>query len=276
MRAIRPQKASKKPVKKELSASELVDMYIETKKGSWADNTLYAVSVQLKSIPSEILLGNDGNALFQYLTKERKLKPYSTKINFTRAAGFIKWAVEEGRPEVNGFFNNFQTFIKHNRKLFSRVYVPKRVGHSVAECMKRIARMTDEEARKKAMQLLTTGMRWEESFTLKDGIVVGKGGARRQVHTATPEDENVRYSKTYHTFRKELLKVGLKPHDLRKAFATYIVSSQNMNLGELMAYMGWQSTQAAGSYIQSVREEQVTKSIREGMQDLFKKVGGKK
>lgn len=236
----------------------LVDKYIEAKKDAWAETTLAKERARLNAFDGDIVIKNDGATLYKYLTEERKLKPYTAKTAFVRVSDFIQWCMDEGHLPLS--FNNIKLFMKHQAKKFKHVYAPKRVGVSFQDAEAKLLSLEDEAVRAKALQLLYGGLRWEESLTLKDGKIIGKGNKPRDV-TFVKDPGQVGYRESYEKFHKHLKKLGLKPHDLRKAYANLILEAGG-HIGELMAHMGWSSSATAASYAQANRTAQLTKAIK--------------
>ena len=106
-------------------------------------------------------------------------------------------------------------------------------------------------------------MRFSEFQTIEDGVVVGKGGRRREIYvTDLPRPKG---DVSYGTFYRHLKEVGLKPHDLRKACLTRLVE-QGANEFELCEIAGWRNLNTASSYI---------KANKAKLKALMEKVNGK-
>lgn len=241
---------------------ELVEGYLKSKGNSWSSKTAAGALGHLRGLPADVVLSNNGKLIYEHLTTERKLKPYSTKTYMIRVADFLDWAMEEGH--VPRAFNNVKLYMRKNARLFKSVYQQNHTGFSFQEVLKRIAQIEDEESREFAAKLLATGLRIDESASLKDGMVVGKGNATRYVPAATKEHEAVRLKKHENTFRYHLKKVGLKPHDLRKAHANFLVEN-GATLPQLMAMMGWRTVQSAASYLASKGEQEFAEMVKKAM-----------
>jgi hypothetical protein len=243
----------------------MIEEYVQSKANSWSEKMKLNTRNQLAGFDGDTVLANDGARLYKFFTEERKLKPYSIKTYFVIVGEFVDWAMEQGH--ISRSFNNVKLYMKHNARLFKRVYAPQPVKHTLDEVLAKLKLIKSDETREKAGQLIRTGMRWEESFTLTpEGEVTGKGNAKRFVRTATPEDAAIRFTKTYQTFKVHLAEVGLKPHDLRKAHALWLAES-GAHIGELMAFMGWRSMQSAASYLQTAKERELTAKLK----DKFKR-----
>jgi integrase len=249
---------------------KVVQAYVIARAGNWSNVTVKNARSVLLSTGKQLALSNDGQRLYDYFKNERELAPYTIKTNMIRVGDFTDWAMESGHIDKD--FNRVKLFMNHHGRLFKRVYEQAPVKFTLEEVLSKIGRMRDPEAQAKAAQLVRTGMRYTESFTLKDGYVIGKGNAKRFIHTATPEDELVTYTKSSVTFWSELKKVGLKPHDLRKAHALFLASN-GAHIGELMTFMGWRSTQSAASYTQHARTQELTGKLNAAVKKAGNKVG---
>ena len=62
--------------------------------------------------------------------------------------------------------------------------------------------------------------------------------------------------------RKELAKIGLKPHSLRKLLATKL-SRSNMTYTDICAIFGWSSLATAQKYLQPLKEDQLKQKMKE-------------
>lgn len=77
--------------------------------------------------------------------------------------------------------------------------------------------------------------------------------------------ESCTFTHSYSTFLRELKKVGLKPHDLRKLCATEL-KRQGMSDIDLMKAMGWESITTAKAYLIPLEEA--------AMEEKFKMLKG--
>jgi len=223
---------------------KLIDQYLESKKLAWEESTLLSEAKRLNAHINGIAVGPE--RYFQELSQ--KLKPYTIKTVFIRLSHFEQWAADQG---LLGFAPRFGAFMRTNRNLFKSVYHKEELDVSFTEAKRLILGIKDELLKAKALQLLCTGARWSESFTLDaQGYVVGKGRKRRKLFNAT----QVNWPYTYQHFITRLKdETGLKPHSLRKLFATNLVD-QGVKEADLLKIMGWSSIVTASSYLQSKKE----------------------
>jgi integrase len=222
-----------------------VHAYIESKKLAWEATTIKSETARLIANLEGLEMGPD--AYYAKLIQTKK--PYTIKTTFIRIASFEKW--------LNGQ-SAYQDFIDKNRKLFRNAYEKEKLEVTFEEALERIKKIDDKELREKALQLIGSGARWKESTTLDgSGFVIAKGGRRRKLLNA----DSVRFEKSYSHFLRRLKdETGLKPHSLRKLFATKLVDS-GFTIQDLMMVMGWSSLQTAMSYLQTKKESELEKRI---------------
>lgn len=184
-------------------------------------------------------------------------KPYTRATVWTRVTDFWNWCQARGYTSTNPY----AVYREENAKLFKHVYSPRKPTMSYEEARKRIESISNAGARRKALELLASGMRYTESLTRdNEGYVVGKGGRVRE--TFVPELDGPAFSGKYHELRRELARVGLKPHMLRKLFATKLAAKANEF--ELCEIMGWSALQTAKAYVNVADERK--KRLVEGVQ----------
>ena len=181
-----------------------------------------------------------GWAAEHLLTTTRALKPYSRLTTWVRVSHFWSWLhpIKE---------NPYATFKTSNPRLFTQTYERSKPDISYTQAILQINQIPCPHYRGWAMVLLQTGMRITESQNYEGGSVTGKGSKRRKVRGSVDGWNGVCGSRPY-TLRRHLARVGLKPHDLRKVFATE-VARRGANSFELCELMGWSSIETARSYI---------------------------
>lgn len=222
-----------------LDKSLLLASYLADFEFAWSKTTLRNEHYRLRAVLSE--LDGDPKRLWSHLEKTGVGK-YTRKTVWTRVVHFWDWMLEKGHVEGS---NGYREFKRQYARLFKNVY--KRTAPTIDfdSAMSAIGRLPDAATKRKAIELLTSGCRFQESFTYCDGIVTGKGGKQRAVYM--PKVDGPAYDRGYHTFRNSLKKVGLKPHDLRKIWARKM--AQNLNLWALCEAAGWESLETTRSYI---------------------------
>lgn len=235
---------------------ELITSYLDDMKLAWTPSTLRSEQYRLTAV-SEVLDGNP-TRLWDLL-ESKGTKSYSRVTTWTRVTKFWDWLIEKGHQDGP---NDYDRFRKRNGRLFKNAYVRSNPSLSFEQANIKISQLKDSEVRAKARQLLETGMRYSESFTLQDGRVVGKGGKSRRVFS--DRELQTSFSKSYATFRRQLSSCGLKPHDLRKIFLTECVN-KGANEFELKEIAGWSDLNTAASYI---------KTNEKKLKDLVRRVHG--
>lgn len=254
---------------KKLDLAKEIERYIDSKKSAWSPSTLNSEKYRLRGVTQEQLA--DPAALFAYLKDERKLKAYPLKTAFIRAGELVDFLMSEGK--IPQGVNAVKLYMRENANAFKHAYAKKAVDVTFEEAAERINKMENEELRKKALQLLYTGMRYAESLTLNsENQVVGKGGWHREVPMAkdVPADG---YEASYTTLYRHLKKLGLTPHMLRKLCATKLVELGAQE-ADLMKIMGWRSSQMASIYVQAKRERSLMTELKKELTN-GKQVSGK-
>jgi site-specific recombinase XerD len=229
----------------------MVNKYIESKKLSWSESTVKSEQSRLKHA-SDMTLG----PVAHYLKLKDELKPYALKTTFIRLSDFMQWQIDEAIIQGP---NTYKTFMKKNAKLFKGVYEKEKIEIGFKEAVQRIKGIADTEVREKAIQLLSTGMRWTESFTLDDlGMVTGKGNKRRRVFNK----QAVEFIQSKSSFARKLFRAtGLKPHGLRKLFANEMVK-RGFSSADLMQVMGWSDISTATSYLQAKKDDELAEKLK--------------
>lgn len=208
-----------------------IEQYLSNHAKVWSPTTLRSETYRMRTIEPYI---SDPQGLWEAL---QSLAPYTRRTYFIRARKYHDWVGTSPNP--------FTKFMEENAQLFRHVYEKKRPDMALEEAKGRIAQIKDSQARDAAMLLLSTGMRTCELKSYDGKTVVGKGGKRREVYGGK-KPVRCSYKKLY----KHLVKVGLKPHDLRKIFATELVRN-GANEFELTHIMGWSDINVALSYVNS-------------------------
>lgn len=215
-----------------------IEEYISDMQYAWSPSTMRSERHRLNGVAA--VLDGKPQSLWDRI---QNLKPYTRTTVWTRVCRFWDWLLD--KEYINGS-NEYTSFRKRNRRFFKGSYrrVPSRFHFS--EIDSRIQRILCPDSKAKANWILHNALRVSEFDTLKNGTVVGKGGHCRQIYNCgfSAPRKRVSYSK----FWRELKKVGLKPHDLRKAALTRLVE-KGANEFELCAIAGWSDLNTAASYI---------------------------
>ena len=236
---------------KAMRMEEAVQQYLWSKQNAWSKSTLKSERARIMStVPLDIPV--DAFAVEHVKEKLPSLAPYTRNTLWIRIVDLVEWLIQRNYIQGPNYFKIWQ---QDNRQLFKYNYERKTPSISYSEALTRIETITDEQDYKKAVQLLTGGLRWAESFTVtEDGWITGKGNKTRQVFV-----KPVEYHKSYNYFRKTLQQnTGLKPHDLRKIKATELVR-RGANLFQLCYFMGWSNTNTGLSYINAGQIEELGK-----------------
>lgn len=225
---------------------DLIEKYLESKKLAWEESSLKSERARLSAnVPGMV---NGPAAHFEELSKTKHRN--TIKTIFIRLASFEEFAYQT---------NKYRTFLKTHRNLFKHVYQREKIDISFEEAKKRILAIKDEEVRNKALQLLATGMRWSESFTLDaQNMVTGKGNKRRRIYNST----SAQFIRSYATFWRTLKReTGLKPHTLRKLYVTHLLRN-GLPIHEVKDIVGHSSIETTALYAQAPKEEALSDKLR--------------
>lgn len=233
--------------------NNLISEYLAARVNAWSPTTLKSEAARLNALAG--VIDKSAQALWDHLLTSQK--PYSRVTSYTRVVAFYDWAIEEGRMPGPNLYKKFK---KENARLFKHAYSKKIPDISMQDAEAKIAKIADRSIREKCLELLKNGMRFTESLTRdSNNMIVGKGGKKREVYG--PVSSNVR-SVSYFGVWAALRTVGLKPHDLRKIFATDLYR-KGLDQVDVAAVMGWSNFQTAASYIAPSNSQKLRKVINE-------------
>jgi len=184
-------------------------------------------------------------------------KPYTLKIVLTRLADLESWAIMEGKLTPPAFMAEL---LRRCYRRLQNSYQKERLSVTYETAGKLIEAISCPEVRAHAKAILQTGLRFRESVTLDldERTVIGKGGKKRPVFNLDVVTPNK--AMEYHTFRRGLATVGLKPHTLRKLAATRF--AKLLDPVDLLRTMGWTSMNTAQLYIQEANDEVIAQKLK--------------
>lgn len=223
---------------------DLIDLYIDDHKLSWAPSTLkserhrlYGLGIQLSTLPIQ---------LWEQIQAQ---KPYSRVTTWTRVTDFWQWLIDNNHIQGE---NEYAKFRRKNARLFKNAYQTSKPKITFEEAARLINKLPEGMHRNLALQILGSGERYSEAIQREGTTIVGKGSKRRT--TYRPKFTESNRTGSYASFRRALASIGLKPHDLRKLLATRLVE-RGMNEADLMEIMGWSSILTAKAYLQPKKEQ---------------------
>jgi hypothetical protein len=217
--------------------NSLINEYIESKRYAWSPNTMRSERHRLNGVAH--LLSESPEELWKGI---QHLKPYSRLTLWTRVVEFTDWMIEHGHKKENPY----KKWRRENAKQFKNCYVKTKPEISFDEALERIKKIKRADIRRRAIEMLCSGTRYDESGRCQEGLVSGKGSKLRTVYK--PRIDGPDYTGSYQNFRRTLAEVSLRPHDLRKLFLTRCVEL-GVNEFELCELAGWSSISTASSYI---------------------------
>ena len=229
-----------------------VDEYLKAHKFAMAASTYNSRKYRLHKWGRLI----DGNAhrLYSALS-DHGSAPYTIKTTFIIAAGYWDWC----NGAAHG--NPYREFMKKYRQLFLYAYTKEQLTTDYESARSMINGIEDSTIKGHALFLLNSGLRLSESYKVFEKgnryYVEGKGGKVREVFFTPPFKLAPRRA-LYSTLKR----LGLKPHSLRKLFATKLVKG-GMDLQDVCKVMGWSSLNTAMSYLQSSTDSQLQNHIQD-------------
>lgn len=232
----------------------LIQMYLEDQKLAWSPSTLRSEAARLDKHHALLALSPE-----QAWAALGHLRPYTRVTTWTRIVKFVDWAISTGNLAGPNLFSLFRI---RNARLFKHTYVRKPAILGFEESLTRISTISNESVKRRALQLLYSGLRYSELDKVKDGAVIGKGGRPRKAFV--PQIDGPEYTGTYHAFWRAMTEIGLTPHMLRKIALTRLVELGASEF-ELCDLAGWASIQTASSYIKA--NDGRTKRLMEELQN---------
>lgn len=208
-----------------------IDAYLTDMKLVWSPSTFKSERSRLRRA-QQLLGGSTPQPDAAWRVFLLCFSPYAASISFTRWLEYKRW---RGDSDVSDWE-------RYRKKHIRNKYQRKLPSVSFEEAKDRLSKLSPPH-RRKALELLHTGLRYSEYERVEGKEVVGKGSKRRvlvgKVSGVQVKDK---------AFRAELRQAGLKPHDLRKIFATKL-AKEGMNVFDLCAVMGWSGLNTAQSYV---------------------------
>lgn len=180
-------------------------------------------------------------------------KPYSVQTIWMIMSHYYGWLIDTNKKRGENVFTKYR---RRNAMLFKNKYTRKPVAVDFDEAARRIQHLEDGDVVRAAERMLRSGLRISELNTIQDGVVIGKGGRSRRYFGS--DESNIDRSNS--TIRAKLAEVGLKPHDLRKLFATKLAQG-GFRPEDLMEVMGHSSYQTTLIYTQPQKDEALKKEI---------------
>jgi len=216
----------------------------EAECGILSPQSMKSIFYRLKKPVEESVITGDPTDLLTYLNAY--LSQMSILATYSDVTTFVEWCIHTKRMDGP---NQYEIYRKrHRRKSFFKGHgTPRKDLPSLATAEALIATLKSPKVKRKALELLVTGMRWRESLTLKDGVVLGKGLKPRKI--SLPAIPGPPWVGHYDSFRKALAKIGLKPHDLRKIYATHLAKVLRLNAYEIQAKLGHASILTSQAYV---------------------------
>lgn len=223
----------------------LNDWLEEKRKNDWCESTYRSEKRRLTSLVP--YLTGDAEVLWREF-EARETSMYSRLTALIRITSFWDYYHLNTGSAPPGAANPYRRLHQQKRRLLKNCYQEKIPEISFEAAYKKIQTIADDHDRKMALLLITTGMRFTESTTIKDNKIIGKGAKPRRVYPPEQLDGFI-YQGTYDHFYYALKsQTGLKPHDLRKIFLSKIANN-GMNHFELCRVAGWSNINTATKYI---------------------------
>lgn len=238
-----------------MKIDRIIEAYIESKRNAWSPTTLKSEKARL----SNFFLKTSNKT---WVSSEDawkslvNLAPYSRVTTWTRLVDFYDWTLENDLAETKAP-NPYKRWRRENQRLFKNTYQRQVPEVSFDQARSLVDSITDESIRNRAKLLLYGGLRYFECDSFSDSHVIGKGSKRRAVFV---KPSGPIYSGPYKAFWSALREVGLKPHMLRKLFATEC-HRNGLDHFDLCEVMGWASIETARSYVAPKKKEELARII---------------
>jgi integrase len=235
--------------------------YLEYHEHAWSPTTYNSEKSKLNTIIEIIkVVGASGNDLYKEL-KKRDYKPYSIKTLMQSASSWYEFGLRT--KTIPYGINPFSDFTKRNAQVFRNAYRPSRLAVDFDKAQELIQTIPDTNLRLFCLAILHSGLRIHEAYKVnyEDSTVIGKGGKLRKTYFKYNGDIP---PPTQNAVRQALLKLGLKPHDLRKLLATRL-SRHGLTHSDIMEVMGWSSIETASKYFQPLNQEKLKSKLDEAI-----------
>lgn len=223
--------------------------YIEAQTNRWSKTTLKSESARLLA-NVEAYEAKTAEAAWNLL-KEKGLAPYSIKITMIRLA------------DCKAFHGDasWKLWIRQNANLFKNAYKKETIDVEFKALESAILGIVQDNYRRLAQEILHSGLRSSEALHRHVDHVNGKGGKVRPVFAKPLLEQAERSALTYKGLWAACKSVGIKPHTLRKAFATKLARSGRVGEADMLRIMGWSSIQTASSYLQPHRDAKLAEIV---------------
>lgn len=222
--------------------------YLDYHKNAWSETTMKAEEARLH----KYLHLAETPPASAYAELSKKLKPYTIKTLFIRLGHYQEWLFNQKFKDTP---SEYKTFLKSHANKFKHVYDRKPVGTDYHSALRAISTLADSATRFHAEFLLKSGVRISESYSVKDGFVVGKGGKRRKIYVDPPST-----LVPQKVLREALSSINLTPHALRKLCATNLARN-GADAPTLCKVMGWSSIATAYKYLEPIDDDRIKEML---------------
>lgn len=237
-------------------SEDLITQYVDEHENAWSPRTAVSTFYSLRGAAK--YLDGRPETLWNHLVQVQQA--YTRCTTWARVVKFWDWKLEKELGHGKGK-NNYREFRRVNARSFKNTYERKPAQLTFKETEHRLRNLPDPAIRKKALELLHTGMRYAESFTLENGRITGKGGKRRDVYNM-PHVDGPKFQRSYQTFWRHLKRyAGITPHMLRKVVATHLARSKKLDAIDMCEVFGWTNMNTAMSYIAPTKKLELQDNI---------------
>ena len=242
-----------------------VEAYLEVASRGWSMSSQTSEAARLrKLVPLLEQYGFNAESIYNELYKT--MSAYTMRTIFVRLKRLYDFCVKmELLPTgaANNPFEHYMTIVAPNKFKMANVYKPKEVGSNYTTIKAKIKSLVDADIRASLLFLLQTGLRVSELYKLQQDTLIGnwyvkgKGGKLRSVMFTPPEKIVSKWA-----MQKELIKLSLTFHSLRKLAATQLANS-GLTANDLQIVFGWSSINTAQSYLQKTSDEKLKQKLNE-------------
>lgn len=219
-----------------------IQSYLEAHETAWSSTTWKSERSRLNAVADVIDQGPEA-----LMNSIKAKKPYTIKTTFIRVCRFEAWI---------GQSTSYRDYMRKHANRFKHAYQKKELGITFDEASRKIEGL-EGTAKSLANFLLRSGLRISEVDSRESDRVVGKGGKVRKYFAEAPSTACSKYE-----LRRALRECGLKPHDLRKLFATKLADS-GATAADLCKALGWSDIKTAMVYLQAKDDTRLEQFIHE-------------
>jgi len=142
--------------------------------------------------------------------------------------------------------------------------MPKKVGIKYRDAWKKCQKIRNGAIRIRALELLATGLRFNDAQRAIGENCIQKGGQSKPINGLADGQIIQPFPYSYEYFRRELKSdTGLSPHDFRRLVAKHLYEDRKLHPIQIQQWLGHKSLDTTMKYIGAVELENITLAIGE-------------